>query len=160
MAGARREQRGVRPGRGGHGVALHLLRLRAAQAVVARRRGAPLPEHGLAPGQRRQGGSRVTCDGVTCDVLQGFTSAGGSRDSSVTALCWHAGSLYSGDTAGLVCKVGPCSMQPAASDPPAAVGLHAEPRLGHQHLQPRGQPRPGRGHAGGSQPRDLRGDGG
>ena len=69
----------------------------------------------------RVAGSRVTCHGVTCDVLQGFTSAGGSRDSSVTALCWHAGSLYSGDTAGLVCKVGPCSMhaalQPAASDP-------------------------------------------
>ena len=34
----------------------------------------------------------------------------------MTALCWHAGSLYSGDTAGLVCKVGPCSMQHAASD--------------------------------------------
>ena len=67
--------------------------------------------------------SRVTR--VTCHVLQGFTSAGGSRDSSVTALCWHEGSLYSGDTAGLVCKVGPCSLQhcsTAASDPDCCSG--------------------------------------
>ena len=39
------------------------------------------------------------------DHVQGFTSAGGSRDSSVKQLCWYEGALYSGDDAGVVCKV-------------------------------------------------------
>ena len=36
---------------------------------------------------------------------RGFTSAGGSRDSSVKQLVWHQGSLYSGDDAGMIVKV-------------------------------------------------------
>jgi len=35
---------------------------------------------------------------------KGFTSAGGSRDSSVKQLYWHDGFLYSGDDAGVICK--------------------------------------------------------
>ena len=38
-------------------------------------------------------------------LWQGFTSAGGRRDSAVKQLRWCQGSLYSGDDAGVICKV-------------------------------------------------------
>jgi len=38
------------------------------------------------------------------NIFQGFTSAGGTRESSVKQLYWHDGNLYSGDDAGLICK--------------------------------------------------------
>ena len=55
FAGARGDQPGGGEGRGGHHLALLLLRLRGAEAVVAGSPGAHLSEHGRAPGLREQG---------------------------------------------------------------------------------------------------------
>ena len=65
---------------------------------------------------------------------RGFTSAGGSRDSSVKQLVWHQGSLYSGDDAGMIVK-GNRNIIFLTSSELLLVGLHAGHGLEHQHLQ-------------------------
>ena len=69
-------------------------------------------------------------------IFQGFTSAGGSRDSSVKQVCWYEGSLFSGDDAGVICKVRLVTAIICSSSviQHVAVGRHDEPGVEHQHL--------------------------